>query len=257
MQQQIDMAEEADQAVERGQGVALWRQIDQMLSREIAAGTWQPGERLPTEQALAARFQVNRHTIRHAVQAMVARGLLRVEQGRGTFIQEGIIDYVVGKRTRFSENILRNRRYPSTALLRCEEVLPPPPIARQLQLPPNARTIMMERVSSAGGLPVSISTVYFPAARFPDFAAAYAETQSITLTLRRFGLEDYTRATTRVIARQPTAEEARHLKQPVTRPILLTEAIDVDPAGRPISVNITRFASDRVQILFDTKDRDD
>ncbi|MEI9982414.1 MAG: GntR family transcriptional regulator [Aliidongia sp.] len=99
-----------DGAIERGHGVAVWRQIDQSLSREIAAGDWQPGERLPTEQALAARFQVNRHTIRRAIQSMVQRGLLRVEHGRGHFIQEGVIDYVVGKRTRFSENILRNRR---------------------------------------------------------------------------------------------------------------------------------------------------
>jgi len=50
----------------------------------------------------------------------------------------------------------------------------------------------------------------------------------------------------------PTAEEARRLKQPVTRPILLTEAVDVDSDGRPISVSITRFASDRVQLVLDS-----
>lgn len=241
-----------DGSIERGHGVALWRQIDQSLSREIAAGDWQPGERLPTEQALAARFQVNRHTIRRAIQSMVQRGLLRVEQGRGTFIQEGVIDYVVGKRTRFSENILRNRRYPASFQLQCTEVMPPPPVARRLKLPANAPAVLLERVNSAGGRPLTISTVYFPAARFPGFAAVYAETQSITKTLRQFGVEDYVRATTRITARLPTAEEARHLKQPVTRPVLQSEALDVDTVGRPISVNITRFASDRVQIVLDT-----
>ena len=106
-----------DAAIERGGGVALWRQIDRTLSREIAEGSWRPGEKLPTEQALAVRFGVNRHTIRQAIQAMVQRGLLRVEQGRGTFVQEGVIDYVVGRRTRFTENMLRNRRYPSNEVL--------------------------------------------------------------------------------------------------------------------------------------------
>jgi len=241
-----------DGSIERGHGVALWRQIDQSLSREIAAGDWQPGERLPTEQALAARFQVNRHTIRRAIQSMVLRGLLRVEQGRGTFIQEGVIDYVVGKRTRFTENILRNRRYPSTQQLQCVELMPPPPVARRLKLPANAPAVLLERVSSAGGRPLSMSTMYFPASRFPGFAAIYAETQSITKTLRHFGVEDYVRAATRITARLPTAEEARHLKQPVTRPVLQSEALDVDTAGRPVSVNISRFASDRVQIVLDT-----
>jgi GntR family phosphonate transport system transcriptional regulator len=247
----ISSDDDVAELVERGQGVALWRQIDRSLSRDIAAGTWPPGAQLPTEQALAERFQVNRHTVRRAVQAMVQRGVLRVDQGRGTFVQEGIIDYVVGKRTRFSENILRNRRYPSTLLLRCVEVVPPPAIAKQLRLAADARAILLERVNFAGGMPVSRSTLYFPAARFPGFGEVYAGTQSITGTLRHFGIDDYARATTRVTARLPTAEEARDLKQSVTRPVLLSEALDIDPSGRPISVNITRFAGDRVQIVFD------
>jgi GntR family transcriptional regulator, phosphonate transport system regulatory protein len=256
--EQLDRGVNPDEAsVERGQGVALWRQIDQSLSRDIAAGIWQPGEQMPTEQALAARFAVNRHTVRQAIQAMVQRGLLRVEQGRGTFIQEGIIDYVVGRRTRFSENILRNRRYPATVLLRCGEMMPPPPVARQLNLMAKAQAILLERVNFAGGMPLSISTLYFPAARFAGFDLVYAKTQSITQTLQHFGVADYVRATTKVTARLPTAEEARHLKQPVTRPVLQSEALDIDTAGQSVSVNITRFASDRVQIVLETDSADE
>jgi len=239
-------------AVERGHGVALWRQIDRSLSADISGGAWAPGERLPTEQALAQRFQVNRHTIRRAIQAMVQRGLLRVEQGRGTFVQEGVIDYMIGRRTRFTENIARNRREALRVLLNSGEVLPPPPVARLLKVPPRQPVTMLETLSSAGGMPVSISTGYFPGGRCPERAAHVAATGSITQGLQRCGLSDYVRATTRVTARMPTAEEARRLKQPVTRPILLTEAVDVDSDGRPISVSITRFASDRVQLVLDS-----
>ncbi|HVJ53409.1 MAG TPA: phosphonate metabolism transcriptional regulator PhnF [Aliidongia sp.] len=239
-----------EEAIERGQGVSLWRQIDQSLSREIASGNWQPGEKLPTEQALSIRFGVNRHTIRRAIQAMVQRGLLRVEQGRGTFVQEGIIDYVVGRRTRFTENIQRNRRHPSYEVLKAGEMLPPFAVARQLKLAPRAPVVMVERLSSAGGSPISLSTMYFPAARFAGFDKAHAEAGSVTEALKRFGVADYTRAVTRLTARLPTAEEARHLKQPVTRPVLLSEAVDIDAEGVPIAVNVTRFASDRVQIVF-------
>jgi GntR family phosphonate transport system transcriptional regulator len=239
-------------AVERGQGVALWRQIDRRLSAEIAGGAWAPGERLPTEQALAERFQVNRHTIRRAIQAMVQRGLLRVEQGRGTFVQEGVIDYMIGRRTRFTENIARNRREAVRLLLNSGEVLPPPAAAKLLKLPARQPVLMLETLSSAGGMPVSLSTSYFPAGRFPGLATHVAETGSITQALQRCGLADYARASTRVTARMPTAEEAKRLKQPVTRPILLTEAVDVDADGRPVSVSMTRFASDRVQLVLDS-----
>ena len=244
------VSEEA--GIERGHGVALWRQIDRSLSADIAAGAWAPGERLPTEQALAERFQVNRHTIRRAIQAMVQRGLLRVEQGRGTFVQEGVIDYMIGRRTRFTENIMRNRREAARVLLGSGEVLPPPPVARLLKVPPRQPVTMLETLSSAGGMPVSLSTVYFPGGRFPDIAVHVGETGSITQALQRCGLTDYARASTRVTARMPTAEEARRLKQPVTRPVLLTEAVDVDADTRPISVSITRFASDRVQLVLDS-----
>jgi hypothetical protein len=38
----------------------------------------------------------------------------------------------------------------------------------------------------------------------------------------------------------------------VTRPILQSEAINIDLAGRPIEFGVTRFAADRVQIVFET-----
>ena len=138
------------------------------------------------------------------------------------------------------------------SLLTSGEVLPPPAVARLLKAPPRLPVLMLETLSSAGGMPVSLSTIYFPGGRFPDLAAHVAETGSITEALQRCGLADYARATTRVTARLPTAEEARRLKQPVTRPIIQTEAVDVDGDGRPISVSIARFASDRVQLVLDS-----
>jgi GntR family transcriptional regulator, phosphonate transport system regulatory protein len=243
--------------VERGQGLTLWRQIDEALSREIAAGTWPAGTKLPSEQELAMRFGVNRHTIRRAIQALVQRGLVRVEQGRGIFVPEGVIDYLVGRRTRFSENILRNRRYPSTALLCCDEVTPTPTIAGELALRLEDQVIRLDRISLADAVPVSLATIYLPAARFPGFASIYREHPSITATLRHFGIGDYVRSRTRVTARLPSPEEALHLKQPQSRPVLQAEALDLDLAGRPIAVNITRFAGDRVQITFDAGVPDD
>ncbi|MFC7539728.1 GntR family transcriptional regulator [Siccirubricoccus deserti] len=71
----------ANSALARGQGVALWRQIAGSLEAEIAAGGLAPGARLPTEAELTARFRVNRHTVRRAMEELENRGLVRVEQG--------------------------------------------------------------------------------------------------------------------------------------------------------------------------------
>ena len=57
------------------QNTPLWRAIATTLGAEIAAGQYQPGDKLPTEAALAARFGVNRHTLRHALTDLAAQGM--------------------------------------------------------------------------------------------------------------------------------------------------------------------------------------
>ncbi|WP_175009795.1 GntR family transcriptional regulator [Cellulosimicrobium sp. TH-20] len=63
--------------------------IDQAAARfrdQIVSGRWAVGERIPTEAALVAEFGVGRNTVREALQSLVHAGLLRREQGRGTFV---------------------------------------------------------------------------------------------------------------------------------------------------------------------------
>src|SRR3546814_1082174 len=106
VQHEADITERITTMVERGSGVAVWRQIGELLADEIRNKLYAPGERLPPEPELAAKFSVNRHTIRRAMGELEQSGLVRIEQGRGTFVQEHAIDYAIGKRTRFSENLL-------------------------------------------------------------------------------------------------------------------------------------------------------
>ena len=106
----------------RDGGIAIWRQIRQILEREIRERVFKPGDRLPTEAELARRFMVNRHTVRQALAQLEERGLLRTDQGRGTFVQEAVIDYQVSRKTRFSENLSRQNRSADRVLHRAHDV---------------------------------------------------------------------------------------------------------------------------------------
>lgn len=232
-------------------GHALWRRIADALARAIIAGERQPGDQLPTEHRLAAEYGVNRHTVRRALAALVDQGLVRVEQGRGSFVQESVIDYRVRKRTRFSENIAAQQREPSGRLLRAAELKAEDAVARALELRKGSLVTLMETLGEADGRPISLASHYFPRSRFPDLETAYHETGSISRALALRGMPDYTRKLTRVTARMPRAEDARLLQQPPNRPILLAESINVDADGRPVEYAVTRFASERVQIIFE------
>ena len=74
--------------------------------------------------------------------------------------------------------------------------------------------------------------------------------------LKRFGVQDYVRTESRITTQMPSDETARLLRQPVTRPLLCVECLDVDMLGVPIKYGETVFCGDRVQlvvVMADTK----
>jgi GntR family phosphonate transport system transcriptional regulator len=238
-------------AHEGGSGQSVWARIAQRIEVDIRDGVYPRGRRMPAESALAARFCVNRHTLRRAMAALAERGLVRIEQGRGTFVQEETIDYPIGSRTRFSQNISSADRMPGHRILRTEEIPADRAVARNLSLRIGAPVIVLEAVSEADGRPLGYGLQYLPAKRFRGIEAIYRETGSLTKSLARMGVEDYRRLSTRVTAQMPTREIAALLQQPITRPVLQTESIDVDPDGRAIEYGVTRFAADRVQLVVE------
>ena len=236
----------------RGGGTALWRQIASTLEGEIAAGTLLPGAQLQTEAELSARFGVNRHTVRRALEELSHQGLVRVEQGRGSFVAEDVLDYAVSARTRFSETIRRHNREPSGRRLDLREIPADATIAAGLGLRAGARVIRLERRGLAEGRPVTLGTHYFSAARFPGLLARLKTAVTITEALTESGVSDYRRLVTRVTARLPQPHEATLLATQRNRPLLITESINVDQNGAVVEFGITRYPTPRVQIVFET-----
>ena len=114
-------------AIERSGGVALWRQIARSIEQDIADGTLTAGARLPTEAQMAVRFGVNRHTVRRALEELSRAGLVQVEQGRGSFVAEDVLDYAISARTRFSEWIRAHNKEPGGLVLDLREICRPSP----------------------------------------------------------------------------------------------------------------------------------
>ncbi|MGB0670723.1 MAG: phosphonate metabolism transcriptional regulator PhnF [Rhodospirillales bacterium] len=230
-------------------GRAIWKQIEDILVEEIRQGVYKPGDKLPTEHELAARFGVNRHTVRNTIASMADQQLTRVEQGRGMFVQEPVLDYPLGERTRFSQIVSGHHRLPDKTLLNSEQLEAGGAIAEQLRIKAGTRVIRLESVSEADGRPLAHAIHFLPARRFDGIEALFAERKSLTACFMAFGIDDYKRATTRIIAQMPTGRQAQLLKQPKTRPVLVTESVDVDSDAKPIQYGLSAFASDRVQLL--------
>ena len=236
----------------RRSGVSVWKQIADTLGTEIRDRAYLASGRLPSENELAARFGVNRHTLRQAVAALQVEGLVRVEPGRGMFIQHELLDYVLSRRTRFTENLQRQGLLPSNQLLTAREVPAPERAAQELKLGKGATVLMVEMLDEANDQPIALATAYYPALRFVGLLDMLNSGSRTTDILRHFGVEDYVRAESRITTQMPSDETARLLKQPANRPVLCVECLDVDMQGQPIKYGETVFCGDRVQLVVRT-----
>ena len=238
--------------LERGAGVAVWRQIEQILAAEIAAKGFGEDGRLPSEGELARRFDVNRHTVRRAMLGLAALGLVSVEQGRGTFVQPGAIDYTIGRRTRFTENLRQQHHAAAGTMLSASRVKAEPNVAKALGLRAGALVYRIESLHEADGVPLTFARNWYPAARFADLPEVLERASGgITKALAEFGVADYLRKWSRIGSVLPDAEVARRLNINRQQPVLWVENVDVDLEGTPIKYGVTHFAADRVQLMVE------
>jgi GntR family phosphonate transport system transcriptional regulator len=229
---------------------ALWRAIHDSLSGDIAAGRYGPGDKLPTEAALAGRFGVNRHTVRRALGTLAEAGVIFARRGAGVFVAHRPTEYPIGRRVRFHRNLQAAGRLPTKEILALESRSADAAEAEALGLPPGGAVHVCDGLSLADGVPVALFRSIFPAARFPGLPEALGRLRSVTAALAEQGVADFTRASTRLNAKLASPMQAGHLALSPGAPILRTIAVNVDPEGRPIEYGRTWFAGDRITLTL-------
>ncbi|MEQ6247539.1 phosphonate metabolism transcriptional regulator PhnF [Sulfitobacter sp. HNIBRBA3233] len=230
---------------------AVWQSIAGSLRSDIAEGRYRPGDKLPTEAELAARFGVNRHTVRHGLAQLVDEGLVRTRRGAGAFVAATPTDYPIGQRVRFHENLIAAGRRPEKRVLHIERRSASAGEARVLAVAEGAVVCAYHGLSLADDLPIALFESVFPLERLPGLDAALAETHGVTEALARMGISDYTRASTRLMAVRATATEALHLHLREGDPLLRSTGVNIDSAGVPVEYGRTWFAGDRVTLTLD------
>jgi GntR family phosphonate transport system transcriptional regulator len=230
-------------------GGSVWSRIEQYLAGEIARGAHLPGERLPAEHVLAQTFGVNRHTVRQALASLATKGLVRVTQGSGTYVEDFAVDLALGKRTRHSQNLASAGLTGTLRLLHASPCRANTLCAKWLQVPSGTTLMRLITVGDARGRPITYSERFFPQERFAGIAEVLRATGSVTKALAEHGVTDYTRRESHITAQMPAAEVAQHLAQPPSRAVLYVESVNVDPAGQPVEYARTYFCGDRVKLV--------
>lgn len=227
---------------------AIWTDIRDKLAKEIAQGLYAPGDKLPTEAALSARFGVNRHTIRRALGSMAEQGLVISRRGSGVFVAQSATPYPLGTRVRFHKNLAAAGRVPGKDIRSIESRRASPSEAQHLGLDIAALVHVCEGVSTSDGQPIAWFRTVFPGERLPDLPDALRHEGSITRALAQCGVADYTRAWTRLIAQEASPTLAAQLLVAAGSAVLRSESVSLDASKMPVEYGRTWFAGARVML---------
>lgn len=149
----------------------LYRQIKGLIMRSLQAGEWKPGEAIPSEMELAARFRVSQGTVRKAVDELATENLLVRRQGKGTFVATHAEERVQYRFLRLEPEGEASSGPVDRHFLDCRRLRAPAEVARALDMKPGEAVVQVRRVLSFAGRPTVLDEIWLSGALFKGLSA--------------------------------------------------------------------------------------
>jgi len=227
----------------------LHAQVEEALRRSFADGVLPPGSRLPAEDQLVERYVVSRTTIRTAIQSLVARGLVEIRRGKGTFVTQPTITQELTELTGFVEDMQALGREPSARVLDRRLVAASETVARQLSLQRGATVARIQRVRLADGIPLSFDETYLPQELGEKIMADDLENQPIFSLLEQKYATPLLEAEYRLAAVASHGTVARALGMEAGSPIFLIERTSFSANRRPVDYERLYYRGDHIRFV--------
>ena len=143
----------------------LYQQIKALITQSLQAGEWKPGELMPSEVELAARFKVSQGTVRKAIDELAAENLVVRRQGKGTFVASHAEERAHFRFLRLmpDEGV---PHHPESRFLEVKRIRAPAEVARLLELKSGDAVVYIKRVQSFDGQPTILEELWLPGQLF-------------------------------------------------------------------------------------------
>jgi GntR family transcriptional regulator len=227
----------------------LHAQIEAALESFMAEGIWLPGTRLPSEDSLIERFAVSRTTIRTAIQSLIARGLLEIRRGKGTFVVQPQIIQELTELTGFVEDMHALGREATARVLDRRIVAASETVARALALSRGAHVARIQRVRLADGSPLSFDETYLPRELGEKIMADDLEHQPIFSLLEQKYATRLLEAEYRMAAVAAHGTVARALGIEAGSPIFLIERTSYSEGLEPVDYERLYYRGEHIRFV--------
>ena len=223
----------------------LYQQIKALLVQGLQAGEWLPGQAIPSEVELAARFRVSQGTVRKAIDEMATDIVLVRRQGKGTFVATHAEQ---ATQFRFLRLVADDGSAPQLQrrLLECRRMRAPAEVARLLALAPGEAAVQVRRLllaremasEGAGLRPVVLDDLWLPGTLFKGLTAERLQAWRGPM-YRLFEAEfnvHMIRAEEKLRAVAASAADAALLATPKGTPLLSVERLAYTYGDRPVEL---------------------
>jgi GntR family transcriptional regulator len=235
----------------RGPGRTVHGQIEDWLADAIASGQLRPGDRLPTEQDLAAWLGVSRMTLRQALAELAKRGLVTRTVGRsgGTFVAEPKLVQDLTVLAGFSEQLRKHGLVAGARVLAASEVPASQVASAALEIEVGEAVYEVRRLRLAGSEPILIEHSLFPARHCPGLLESRLDGSLYELLERKYGRRPH-RARESLEPVTAGVREAEALSVAEGAPLMLVERTAYAKSGTPLEYARDLFRGDRTRLVI-------
>lgn len=227
-----------------------WEMLYHELKNSIRSRQYAPGERLPTEHELSAKNGVSRNTVRRAYLALSQDGLIRIINGRGSYVMPNGLIYEIDARSRFRDILEKHGVKSSFKLIDCGVKAATTEQANRLKIQEGSNILHHTALILGDDIPFILTTRYFPLDLMGDFENRLIQSGSFTALLQEEALGDLQRIWTSVGARMPQDEETSLLSCPHNAPLLDVSALGQLSNGKPVEWQHAVMNSHLIRLAF-------
>ena len=232
--------------------VPLHHQVYLDLLGTLDAGAWRPGDQLPPERELAARYGCSLITVRRALTELAREGRLERARGRGTFVRRPPIVRDIAARAGFAEEMRARGLEPFATVVTAGREEAGRGVAAALGVPVGTPVHYLERIRGADGVPLLLEQAHLPVDRFPGLLDEDYRSVSLYEVLERRFATPIARTRETISAGVPTAREARLLGLRAATPTICLEGTAFAPGDVPVEHSRTIVSSEHARYFIET-----
>ncbi|MFO7842011.1 MAG: GntR family transcriptional regulator [Fidelibacterota bacterium] len=163
----------------------IYYQLQELLVGKIESGEFSPGDKLPSENELAAQYEISRNTAQKAIRALVNWGLAQRIQGKGTFVCNKSVTLSITASLSMTSQIIGLNKEPRSHLLQSKEIEASYDIAKKLKIKKDDPVYMIQRVRFVDEMPLMLQTSYIPLGFLPGLLEKELEDSSLMEIITR------------------------------------------------------------------------